>query len=156
MVRAKRSADVHMRTEVKVVPIARAVRSVSCACLGPMDTATTSVAFLVSLSRMASSTAIFRGEIQVKLCRVRRLKTRKPPISDLAKGIHAHLDILQLHTGLVGRHAHFYRVVNHALHAHQDSHVRLSASNRSAFRSSNPRDAEIRRPALELGLLFQE
>src|SRR5688500_7418944 len=39
-------------------PIARAVRKVSCAFAGPIETATTSVATPFSLSRVASSTAI--------------------------------------------------------------------------------------------------
>jgi hypothetical protein len=38
--------------------MASAVRSVSCACFTPMDTATTSSAFPASFRRMASSTAI--------------------------------------------------------------------------------------------------
>lgn len=39
-------------------PMASAVRSVSCACCGPIDTATISVTVPFSLSRIASSTAI--------------------------------------------------------------------------------------------------
>ena len=39
-------------------PIASAVRIVSCACFGPMDTATTSLAAPLSFSRIACSTAI--------------------------------------------------------------------------------------------------
>ena len=38
--------------------MARAVRIVSCACCGPIETATTSVALPFSFSRSASSTAI--------------------------------------------------------------------------------------------------
>jgi hypothetical protein len=46
--------------------------------------------------------------------------------SDFVKGVHAHLDVGNVHTGTVGLDAHFDVVVHHPLHGNQNFHESFS------------------------------
>ena len=103
-------------------PIASAVRSCSCAAVGPTVTATISDTTFFSFRRTASSTAARAWQQDAQLQESFKCLTHPAGRTDLVKRVHAHLDVGRLDARLVRLDADLHRVVNHPLHAHKAAH----------------------------------
>ena len=104
-------------------PIASAVRSCSCAAVGPTDTATISVATFFSFSLTASSIAAnipqgARTHTRVSASHAQKKKYSLRPLvwrTDLVKGVHRHLHVARLDARVVRLHADLHGIVDDAL-----------------------------------------
>ena len=121
-------------------PIASAVRSCSCAAVGPTDTATISVATFFSFSLTASSIAAnipqgARTHTHVSASHAQKKKYSLRPLAwrtDLVKGVHRHLHVARLDARLVRLHADLHGIVDDTLRERDRHRTRAVERERAA------------------------
>lgn len=91
----------------------------SCAALGPMETATNSVATFFSFKRTASSTNEHKKDVRKESEEERRILLTD---GNFAERVQRHLDIVEVNTRLVRKDANLDGVINDTLDGHQNFH----------------------------------
>lgn len=91
----------------------------SCAALGPMETATNSVAIFFSFKRTASSINENKKDIRQEFEEEHRIVLTD---GNFAERVQRHLDVVEVNTRLVRKNADLDGIINDTLDGHQNFH----------------------------------